>query len=209
MIIRSFKLFESHSDIKDICYNHRIFNYTINEDRSIDINDDVDLGKYRLERLPLKFRNVTGSFSIGENSLTSLDGCPKYVGRGFYCSYNHLTSLKGGPESVGGEFYCAANKLTSLEGCPERIGGVLYCAENHLTSLRGFPEMVEDFDCHQNPVYEVYSIRPRKEFAELLVEYDVIRDGNNVVETRLRQALEDSGCNNIPEEFKFKNYQLI
>ena len=64
------------------------------------------------------------------NSLKSLEGAPKKVGRHFYCfNCNSLTSLEGAPKEIGGGFYCDFSKsLKSLEGAPKEVGGDFYCS---------------------------------------------------------------------------------
>lgn len=119
---------------------------------------------------------------------------------------------------VEGDFYCNDNRLISLEGAPRHLGGSICLSNNRLTSLKHFPENIFGhlILLQDNPVTEIFYLNPCREFAELLNEYDVIRDGNKVVEARLRQALEDSindryfpNISYIPKEFKFKNYQVI
>jgi hypothetical protein len=149
------KLFESFDgqtkNIHEICKKYGIENYTINSDGSIDVDGSVYLGSKNLEKLPLKFRAVTGYFDCNQNKLTSLEGAPTSVGTSFYCHDNYLTSLEGSPSSVGGGFYCNENQLTSLEGCPESIGGYFSCSYNRLTSLEGCPVSVGgSFYCGNN-----------------------------------------------------------
>lgn len=197
-------------EIRNICREFYIKNYSINEDGSVDVNGDVEIEEWEIEKLPLRFRNITGGFWINDNKLKSLKGCPKTVDEDFSCAGNFLVSLVGGPESVGGDFYCNDGKLRSLEGSPRRIGGDFHCDNNRIVDFKGVPELIRyGFDCNHNPVNEIYQLNPCKDFIELLNEYDVIRDGSKVVETRLRQALEDSRCENISEEFEFINYKLI
>jgi hypothetical protein len=152
------KLFESFKDIDSICKKFGIYNYTINEDGTIDViasrffRGDVDLSNKGLTELPLKFRNVTGYFYCYDNKLTSLEGSPQSVGGRFDCGDNNqLTSLEGGPREVGGNFYCGNNHLTSLEGCPQSVGGSFFCKNNKLTSLDGCPKVGGYFYCLQNP----------------------------------------------------------
>ena len=158
------KLFESYNkeDIDSIRFQLNIFNivnYTINEDGSIDVNDDVDLDNEYLIKIPIRFRNVTGDF---------------------YCSNNHLTSLEGGPQSVGGDFYCNNNQLTSLKGCPISVGGNFYCGNNHLTSLEGAPQEVGGyFYFHNNPCSSIYEewigTDRRDELLDMMKDYDFLR----------------------------------
>jgi hypothetical protein len=112
--LSGFKIFENLEDIHAICKKYGIKNYTINDDLSIDVNDNVNLDFKDLGKLPLKFRNVTGNF---------------------YCHYNKLTSLEGAPLSVGGSFDCSHNKLMSLEGAPKHVGAYFYCTYNPIFTI--------------------------------------------------------------------------
>jgi len=137
--------------IHNTCEKYDIKNYTINDDGSIDVDGDVDLSKRGLERIPIKFIEVTGDFYCYENNLTSLEGCPETVGGDFNCSHNKLISLEGGPKKVGGDFECARNNLTSLKGSPKKVGDGFYCYYNNLTSLEGCPKEVSGyFSFHNN-----------------------------------------------------------
>jgi hypothetical protein len=145
------RLFESREYIESICEKFGIKKWTLNEDGSIDVDDNVNLYNKKLTKLPIKFRNVNGNFNCSFNDLISLEGCPKYVGKYFLCNNNNLSSLKGSPEWVVGSFYCNSNKLISLKGCPESVGGYFDCSYNYLTSLEGSPKSVgRDFNCSYN-----------------------------------------------------------
>tara|TARA_X000000368_G_C23053378_1_gene722610 strand:- start:821 stop:1669 length:849 start_codon:yes stop_codon:yes gene_type:complete len=138
--------------IDEICYKYDIRDYTINNDGSIDVdNDDVDLSHMGHKELPLKFNKVYGDFHCGYNDLTSLKGSPKWVGGDFNCIQNNLTDLKGGPEYVGEDLYVARNSLTSLEGSPEKVGGHFSCQYNDkLLSLKGGPkEVIGNYQCQE------------------------------------------------------------
>lgn len=172
--------------IKKLCSDFNITQYSINPDGSIDINANTII-HINLENFPIKIKSVRGDFS-----------------------YNtQVTSLKGCPERVEGKLICRFNKLTSFEGCPKFIGNGIFCEHNNISSFKGFPEVLNGvLSFMENPAVEILNLNANREFIDLLNEYDVIR-GNRVVETRLRQALEDSGCRDIPEEFNFKHYELI
>lgn len=88
------------------------------------LNDDLVDGKF-----PVKFGKVQGNFDCAYcESLTSLEGAPKEVGKNFYCSEcSSLASLEGAPEKVGGDFDCTyCSSLTSLKGITKNIGGKIY-----------------------------------------------------------------------------------
>lgn len=161
-------------DIQAACRKYGITNYTINEDGSIDVNGDVYLSDKNLREIPLKFRNVSGSFKIDRNYLTSLEGSPRKIGLHFFIHSNNLTSLEGGPEEIGlgyycndnsltnlkglnidtieGAFICTDNKLTTLEGSPKEVRGSFNCSHNNLTDLKGSPNIIgSNFYCFKNP----------------------------------------------------------
>jgi len=137
----------NNENIKDICKEYGIINYTINDDLTIDVNGNVYLSRIGLTKLPLKFNKVIGYFYCSYNQLTSLDGCPKEVGGDFDCSSNNLTSLEGSPKEVGGYFSCSRNNLTSLEGSPKEVGGY--------------------FNCHLNPLPQEVIYNPKEEIKRL------------------------------------------
>ena len=112
--LKIFENFNSDEKIHEICKKHNIENYTINKDHSIDVDDDVNLYRKGLTKIPLKFRKVSGYFDCDDNSLTSLEGSPTSVGGDFYCDNNKLTSLEGSPTSVGGYFYCNDNPVNEV-----------------------------------------------------------------------------------------------
>jgi len=116
--------------IEEICEYYGIQNYTINDDGSIDVDGNVNLAYKGLTIIPLKFNKVTGYFSCSVNKLTSLEGCPIWVGGSFHCYANKLVNLIGCPSYVGAMFNCNDNYLTTLEGCPSYVGGYFYCLQN-------------------------------------------------------------------------------
>lgn len=134
--------------------------WKLNSNGTYDVNDDVDLGKFKQfvdsnGKLTIKFNKVTGNFICGTVDdtleLSSLEGCPEKVGGDFICGFADLTSLEGCPKEVGGNFDCRFNNLTSLKGCPEKVGGGFDCHGNKLTSLEGAPKEVDgNFDCHNS-----------------------------------------------------------
>ena len=168
--LRQFESFNER-DIHEICKKHHICNYTINEDGSIDVNDDVNLKGpdhfkyfserpdrkyYEFEKLPLKFNKVQGDFNVNFNKLTTLENCPIEVNGDFYCSNNQLTSLKGVPKKVN-RFLCCENKLTTLDECPEIVNGDFNCSDNQLKSLINGPKIVNGYyGFDGNSIYDLY-----------------------------------------------------
>jgi hypothetical protein len=143
------------SQIRKVCKKYKIRNYSINLDRSINVNGNVYLDVKLLHKLPVTFNTVSGNFRCYGTNLTSLKGGPKHVGGNFYftslCGMAKLNSLDGAPSDVGGDFDCSFNKLSSLVGGPTKVGGNYFCYYNVLTSLVGSPETIGDgFYCSGN-----------------------------------------------------------
>ncbi len=145
--------FSPLEDLKRLC----IENYTINDDFSVDVNGDVNLsGKlYSLEKLslrylPIKFRNVYGTFDCSNNSLLSLDGCPNYIDGDFLCHRNKLKNLVGGPVEVTGFYYCSNSGIESLEGMALEIGTIFNCLDCNISELDSISNVEGNIYCNDN-----------------------------------------------------------
>ena len=130
-----------------------------NEDGTYDVNGDFYIGNYdfasiQLKQLPIKFRNVTGSFSITDYYLTTLEGCPQYVGNTFDCTNNtQLTSLRGGPRKVGKTYRCnGCYQLTSFEemNLKDNPNLTIYAYQGNITSLKGLPNTLKSLIVREN-----------------------------------------------------------
>ncbi len=165
--IKSYQIFESKDKLLEyILKKFNIFYYTINEDGSMNCEQDIDLSYKYLTKIPIKFNRINGYFNIINNNLISLSNCPTYIEGVFECSFNLLTSLEFSPEYVGGNYYCNNNQLITLKGCVEEVYGSFNCKNNKLTSLEFCPMQVEGyFDCSYNKLTELdRSPFVRKEF---------------------------------------------
>ena len=225
---------ESLEDIDSICKRYGIENYTVKEGL-VYVDDDVDLSYKKINKLPLKFGEVSGDFNCSWNKLTSLEGAPSRVGGHFSCSWNQLTSLEGSPIRVGGFFDCCWNQLTSLEGAPEVVEKNFYCYRNQLTTLKGgskvrgtrylaynnqlinfygFPEdgWEGEVDFRENPVHEILDLFPQERWCEAIdwiVEFDVLY--STVVPFMYLEAVFERMNLPVPEDkiYNLKNYEII
>jgi hypothetical protein len=120
--------------IKEWLEEYDIIDYTINDDLTINASC-VKLQNNNIEKLPdyIQFNFVKGYFSIEDNRLTTLRGCPFYIFEdktngwfgNFWCERNRLKSLKYAPKMVEGNFGCNGNlkaftKKNVLEVCEVR-----------------------------------------------------------------------------------------
>jgi len=218
--IKPYKIFESNSpnfpttreEVIQVCEKYEIENYTINDDLSIDVDDNVHLGFKMLEYLPLKFNYVSGSFNCFYNKLTSLEGCPQKVGGSFGCFYNNLESLEGCPQTVGGDFSCSDNELVSLKGGPHTVGGNFNCVYNKLTDLEHFPEVNGIISIKKNTVYllvHTFIENANSFLIEDFIDYEIVRNGDTVMLDRLQTFIRDNDLE-MPdlEEIK-EHYKII
>jgi hypothetical protein len=136
----------------EFCKLNGIKNYSIRNDGKIDVEGGVRIfNNLHFKKLLGQFGEIREDFICSETKLTSLEGCPEYVGRNFNCNFNDLISLKFSPKYVGKDFDCSSNKLTFLEGCPEYVGRDFDCSSNKIISLKNSPIKVGgDFYCKSN-----------------------------------------------------------
>lgn len=129
--------FRTREQIETWLDKYYISRYIINDDLSVDVENWINLQYKKIKYLPIKFDEVTGGFDIRDNNLTSLKGCPKFVGSDFDFRNNQITNLEYSPKIVKGNFWCNNNPITSLKNHPEKIGGKLWCKCEVLTTLCG------------------------------------------------------------------------
>ncbi len=103
-------MFKTKEDIKQWCDDHFIEDYTINEDLTVDVDNDVFLYLLPIIYLPIQFGEINGEFLLGENGLKSLRGCPYIVHHDFTCGGNEITSLNYLPKIIEGTIRLFNNK---------------------------------------------------------------------------------------------------
>ena len=200
--LQSYKIFENNQtdeEIHELCRKYRIENYTINEDKSIDVYGNVFLVDENLTKLPLKFRNVSGYFNCANNNLTTLEGAPETVGGFFSCNGNKLTTLDGAPETVDSGFNCRYNNLTTLQGAPRRVSGNFICSYNkNLMSLEGISTTIHgNFYCIGTPVeyfWDNFLNKDKSLIDSFVEEWDVIHEDTVIIEV-LEGWMEDNNIN--------------
>lgn len=130
------------NNINKLCKKYKIKKYTINPDGSIDVDGNVDMGFQHLTKLPLKFNKVSGDFVVGNNQLSTFEGCPNEIGGDFDFFSNRATSLEGCPQIVGGNFAVGYNySIKTLIGAPKVIHGSFNCVATGLMTLQGCPQI--------------------------------------------------------------------
>ncbi len=191
--IKIFEQYNQYAQVKAWLDSMAITNYTINDDLTVDVNGNVNLYDKYLTNIPIQFGHVSLYFNCGKNMLTSLKGCPNYVGEDFMCYNNKLTSLIGGPDYVGGHYQCSSNSLTSLEYLPKKVVKGVHCNHNEVTTLKGIPQGVI-VDYRNNPlpprILKLYNhdIQLLLKYQE---EYSVWNNDGSLNQARFDKLLKD------------------
>ncbi len=107
------KQLETKEDIENWCDNNMIENYTINDDLTVDVNDNVILYLVEMNSLPIQFGYVKGDFILGENGLTTLKGVPHTVDGDFICGGNNIRDLDYFPKNINSRIILLNNDLHS------------------------------------------------------------------------------------------------
>jgi hypothetical protein len=115
--------------------------HTINPVNTIDVYVAVNLYNRLgdIKKLPVKFRKVSSYFSCSGNNLTTLEGCPSYVGGSFGCSGNELTTLKGIEKcEIIDDFYCMDNNIPPenyIYILTAKIGGKIFTGNSPIENI--------------------------------------------------------------------------
>ena len=118
----------------------------------IDVDGNFINGGFKMPE-GIEFGNISGYFTLNNaEDITSLEGFPKTVGKGFAVEYcQNLQSLEGGPQNVGGRYACRGNDLTSLKGIARTIDENIDCSANRITTLEGISHLAgKDFNFSRN-----------------------------------------------------------
>lgn len=95
--------YDTRDDIDEWFYQMEIktSDYVIHDDMSVSGKRTIDLSEKNLTRIPVKFKEIKGSFYLDGNPLTTLLNCPEIVTGNFSCIKTQITSLEHAPKKVG------------------------------------------------------------------------------------------------------------
>lgn len=149
---------QDKQEIIDWLDKHKVKKYTLISDDVygyiVDVDGEVNLLRQNLHSINVKFNNVKGNFYCQMNKLTSLEGCPSYV---------------------GGDFNCSKNKIQTLEFCPNHVNGIFDCYDNKLIDLYFFPEIVDSNYLDFGKNIELGFIQDTHDFNIIYLEHKKIK----------------------------------
>lgn len=168
-------------------------------------------------------KEVGSIFYCYNNYLTSLKGGPISVGEDYYCNNNKLIDIEGFPkhfkadrdQGYGADFtdnpIFEIIKITKNKNNYLSLSKIINGLKNQIGKDKTFKSRKELVN-YLGPSHTLpkLSISTQATFVKYLNEYDVIRDGNKIVEMRLEEAYYMTMKEELPRnKRKFKNYQLI
>ena len=118
--------FKSKEEICNWCTDNLIENFTINDDLTVDVDDNVILYLCQMEELPVQFGNVSGDFILGENNLKTLEGVPTSVGGDFICGGNDIRDLDYFPKVINARIILLNNPLMSYTSPLEHANNIIW-----------------------------------------------------------------------------------
>jgi len=130
-------MFTTKEEIQSWLDKMQIYDYTIHDDLTVDVDGNVGISNQNLIDIPIQFSIVTGNFTCSKNKLKSLKGSPYVVHGTFECAYNDLIDLKYAPAEIHGHFMFQGNKVQSLKHGPNIVSGEFSCGPNPIKSLEG------------------------------------------------------------------------
>jgi hypothetical protein len=121
--------FTSEEEIYQWCTDNLIENFTINNDLTVDVNDNVILYQVPMKELPIQFGYVKGDFILGENGLLSLNGVPHTVDGDFICGGNEIQSLDCFPKNIKARIVLLNNDIKSYTSPLEHANNIIWCTK--------------------------------------------------------------------------------
>lgn len=145
--LNSNQFFTERDQVEIWLYKHKVTNYIICQDLTVDVEGNLELRNKNITYLPIQFGQVAGSCDISQNKLTSLKGVPHEIGGHLWCHDNLLTNLKHFPQKIRGELQAQNNQLTNIDD-------IYFNNETSLIDLSNNPQ-IKDF----SPLTKIKSIK--------------------------------------------------
>ena len=102
-------------EIHNMCRDHGITNYTINDDMSVNVYQAVTLKDYPEENyIPVNFNKVEYGFECSFCDIESLKGAPNYIGENFECEGNHIKTFEYFPSVIKESILLSGNEVAEL-----------------------------------------------------------------------------------------------
>lgn len=168
------------------------FEITKNLEVNIVFNNNgqiTDISNRNLNKIPVQFNKVEGTFKCSNNNLKTLKGCPRVVQDDFYCCNNKITDMKHCPEYIYVDAFFDNNLINTLEYHPKIVSCVL--------SLIGNPLIFENLkyaryeDIEDTTIYHDF----KESIHDLILKSKEIETVNNQYKT-IKETINEVNNNN-------------
>lgn len=171
--LKKFEMFSTQEQIIDWLKEVKVKNYIINDDLTVDVDDDVIFGGKQLYWIPVQFNKINGDFECDRNNLQSLKGCPVHVEGDFKCMRNiWLKSLKYSPKYIKGDFEFWGCAVSSLKGISEYVGENIFGSNNSIEKIDAWPKKFNG-EMHLNNcnIKNIDKVNPKYDLTKLFLDY--------------------------------------
>jgi hypothetical protein len=175
---------EQHAAIEKWLRFHKIKKWTIKDNGVVDVNDKVNILHMLEHELPVQFGTVMGSFDIFNTGLSTLKGCPKFVGGYFDCGNTMISSFEHAPLQTR-NFMCNNVPITSFSGIHrvlKQVNGYFECMDEdssrpptHILGLLLIPGIQEIY--FDSPIVSTIMTRHAKTKNVLMAQEELIQAG--------------------------------
>jgi hypothetical protein len=105
------KMLKTKDEIRRWLRSMNIFDYTLHDDLTVDVNESIYLSGRKLKTIPIQFGVVKGDFFCDNNSLKTLKGTPHILEGSLFCNVNNIKNLSHLPHYIKETFDCAYNPI--------------------------------------------------------------------------------------------------
>lgn len=117
-------------------------------------------------KLPVKFREVSGTMDVSHFDLESFENFPEIVNGELIVNRTKIRSMEHSPRIINGSFTLTDNLITTLEGGPTFIDDTFHIDKiNNLRKIDGFTIVGNVFSLGRNKIESIENIDKHLEFS--------------------------------------------
>jgi ATP-dependent protease Clp ATPase subunit len=138
------KFYDSKKLIEEWLKIHRISDYIIRNNNTVDVNRSIYLYNSNITEIPIKFNTIDGSIDLSHNLLVNLDFMPKEITGYIDIRDNEpLTNLNSLPKKIT-HLLISSCTLKDFTELPKEINKLTIKLNKHIPLFDGIPENIKN-----------------------------------------------------------------